>query len=99
MAPRIRPGANFERALCLGADARRRWPCRPRAELGRCADRLVALAPKLRAKAGETIQKEAGSLSRFASRRLFERLRTSAQGQGSMKKLGASRGHFRLVQW
>ncbi|RWA98683.1 MAG: DUF1403 family protein [Mesorhizobium sp.] len=84
---RIRPGGEaFERALCLalvqaGADA-----CRLAADLSRRAERLIAVAPKLRAKgAGDVIQRlldddaVSGSLttknlSRFAARRLFERL-------------------------
>ncbi|RWH45198.1 MAG: DUF1403 family protein, partial [Mesorhizobium sp.] len=60
--------------------------CRLAAELSRRAERLIAVAPKLRAKgAGDVIQRlldddaVSGSLttknpSRFAARRLFERL-------------------------
>jgi hypothetical protein len=84
---RIRPGQKgFERAVCValvqgGAEA-----CRLAAELSRRADKLLAVAPKLRSKgAGDVIylllneDAVAGSLttknlSRFAARRLFERL-------------------------
>ncbi|RAZ82960.1 hypothetical protein DPM33_33995 [Mesorhizobium hawassense] len=84
---RIRPGERgFEREVCLalvqaGADG-----CRLATELSRRAEKLLAVAPKLRAKgAGDVIflllneDAVAGSLttknlSRFAARRLFERL-------------------------
>ena len=88
-AARLRPGAQgFERAVCLALARGAAEACRLGAELGRRAGRLLAVTPKLRAKgAGEAIQKlldedaVSGSLatrnlSRFASRRLFERLRT-----------------------
>ncbi|WP_318012673.1 DUF1403 family protein [Mesorhizobium sp. BR1-1-14] len=84
---RMRPGErSFERAVCgalvqAAADA-----CRLATELSRRAERLLAVAPKLRAKgAGDVIflllNKDAvpgtlttKSLSRFAARRLFDRL-------------------------
>ncbi|WP_095204925.1 DUF1403 family protein [Mesorhizobium carmichaelinearum] len=84
---RVRPGEEgFERAVCgalvqAAADA-----CRLAVELSRRAEKLLTVAPKLRAKgAGEVIflllneDAVSGSLtmkdlSRFASRRLFERL-------------------------
>jgi hypothetical protein len=84
---RIRPGdKNFERAVCIALVAAAADACRLAAELSRRAEKLLALAPKLRAKgAGDVIflllneDAVAGSLttknlSRFASRRLFERL-------------------------
>ncbi|MER8593470.1 DUF1403 family protein [Mesorhizobium sp. M1182] len=84
---RIRPGGeNFERAVCLALVAAGADACRLAAELSRRAEKLLALAPKLRAKgAGDVIflllseDAVSGSLttknlSRFASRRLFERL-------------------------
>lgn len=84
---RIRPGEDgFERALCLGLVQAAAQACRLAAELSRRAEKLLAVAPKLRAKgAGEVIflllneDAVAGSLvtknlSRFAARRLFERL-------------------------
>ncbi|MER9977749.1 DUF1403 family protein [Mesorhizobium sp. M0085] len=84
---RIRPGdKNFERAVCVALVAAAAAACRSAAELSRRAEKLVAVAPKLRAKgAGDVIflllseDAVSGSmttknLSRFASRRLFERL-------------------------
>ncbi|TJV46254.1 MAG: DUF1403 family protein [Mesorhizobium sp.] len=84
---RIRPGdENFERAVCLALVAAGADACRLAAELSRRAEKLLVVAPKLRAKgAGEVIfallneDAVSGSLStknlsRFAARRLFERL-------------------------
>ncbi|WP_109671989.1 DUF1403 family protein [Mesorhizobium loti] len=84
---RIRPGdKNFERAVCIALVAAAADACRLAAELSRRAKRLIAIAPKLRAKgAGDVIflllneDAVSGSLttknlSRFASRRLFDRL-------------------------
>ncbi|WP_027143758.1 DUF1403 family protein [Mesorhizobium sp. WSM3626] len=84
---RIRPGErNFERAVCGALVQAAAEACRLAAELSRRAERLLALAPKLRAKgAGGVIflllneDAVSGSLvtknlSRFAARRLFERL-------------------------
>ncbi|MBB6413813.1 hypothetical protein HNQ71_006522 [Mesorhizobium sangaii] len=86
---RLRPGGDgFERAVCLALAHGAAEACQLGAELGRRADRLVAVTPKLRTKgAGEAVQKlldedavsgsfATGNLSRFASRRLFERLQT-----------------------
>lgn len=84
---RIRPGEKgFERAVCLALVQAAAEACRLAAELSRRAEKLLAVAPKLRAKgAGDVIflllneDAVAGSLvtknlSRFATRRLFERL-------------------------
>ncbi len=84
---RLRPGEDgFERAVCLAVALGSAEACRLGGEIARRADRLIAVSPKLRAKgAGEAIQKlldedaVSGSLvtknlSRFAARRLFERL-------------------------
>ncbi|PZV38839.1 DUF1403 family protein [Mesorhizobium kowhaii] len=84
---RIRPGENgFERAVCLALLRSATDACRLAAELSRRAERLIAVAPKLRAKgAGDVIQRlldddavsgslTTKSLSRFAARRLFDRL-------------------------
>ncbi|WP_348639544.1 DUF1403 family protein [Mesorhizobium sp. M1D.F.Ca.ET.043.01.1.1] len=84
---RIRPGdRNFERAVCLALVQAAAETCRLASELSRRAEKLLAAAPKLRAKgAGDVIflllneDAVAGSLttknlSRFAARRLFERL-------------------------
>ncbi|MDX8536037.1 DUF1403 family protein [Mesorhizobium abyssinicae] len=84
---RIRPGEKgFESAVCLAVVQGAAEACRLASELSRRAERLLAVAPKLRAKgAGDVIflllneDAVAGSLttknlSRFAARRLFERL-------------------------
>ncbi|RWP30294.1 DUF1403 family protein [Mesorhizobium sp.] len=84
---RIRPGEEgFERAVCLALLRSAADACRLAAELSRRAEKLLAVAPKLRAKgAGDVIflllneDAVSGSLttknlSRFAARRLFERL-------------------------
>ncbi|MBZ9757016.1 DUF1403 family protein [Mesorhizobium sp. ESP6-5] len=84
---RIRPGEKgFERAVCVALVQAAAEACRLAGELSRRAEKLVTVAPKLRAKgAGDVIflllneDAVAGSqttknLSRFASRRLFERL-------------------------
>ncbi|TGQ80702.1 DUF1403 family protein, partial [Mesorhizobium sp. M8A.F.Ca.ET.208.01.1.1] len=84
---RIRPGEKgFERAVCLALVQAAAEACRLASELSRRAEKLLAVAPKLRAKgAGDVIflllneDAVAGSLttknlSRFAARRLFERL-------------------------
>ncbi|RWO82114.1 DUF1403 family protein [Mesorhizobium sp.] len=84
---RIRPGEKgFERAVCVALVQAAAESCRLAADVSRRAERLIAIAPKLRAKgAGEVIQRlldddaVSGSLttknlSRFAARRLFDRL-------------------------
>lgn len=84
---RYRPGGEgSEAALCLAAAAGAAEACRLAADIARRAARLGAAAPKLRAKgAGEAIallleddavsgSLTTASLSRWASRRLFERL-------------------------
>lgn len=84
---RIRPGdEGFERAVCLALVQAAAEASRLAAEIARRAERLAAVTPKLRAKgAGDAIRlllsedAVSGSLqttrlSRFASRRLFERL-------------------------
>jgi Protein of unknown function (DUF1403) len=86
---RIQPGGeDFERAICLALVNAATEACRLAEAIARRAARLQAVAPKLRAKgAGEALKllldddAVAGSLttpnlSRFASRRLFERLST-----------------------
>jgi hypothetical protein len=84
---RMRPGEpGFERAVCLALAQGSAEACRMAAEVARRADRLATVAPKLRAKgAGEAIRLlldedavsgtlRTAKLSRWASRRLFERL-------------------------
>jgi hypothetical protein len=104
IATRTRPGEqHFERMVCLALAHGAAEACRLGAELGRRADRLAAVAPKLRAKgAGDAIQLlldddavpgslTTRNLSRFASRRLFERLRMF----GAVREL-SGRSTFRL---
>ncbi|TGS14441.1 DUF1403 family protein [Mesorhizobium sp. M2E.F.Ca.ET.209.01.1.1] len=84
---RIRPGEKgFERAVCVALVQGAVEACRLASELSRRAEKLLSVAPKLRARgAGDVIflllneDAVAGSLvtknlSRFAARRLFERL-------------------------
>lgn len=84
---RTRPGGEeMERAVCLALAQGSDDALRLAADLSRRAERLAAVVPKLRAKgAGEVIKKlldddavsgslTTKSLSRFAARRLFERL-------------------------
>jgi hypothetical protein len=86
---RIRPGGKeIERAVCLALAQGSDDALRLAADLSRRAERLAAVAPKLRAKgAGEVIQRlldddavpgslTTRTLSRFGARRLFERLQT-----------------------
>uniref|UniRef100_UPI001BDE352F DUF1403 family protein n=1 Tax=Mesorhizobium sp. dw_380 TaxID=2812001 RepID=UPI001BDE352F len=101
---RIRPGENgFERAVCLALLRSATDACRLAAELSRRAERLIAVAPKLRAKGADDViilllNEDAVSsslttknLSRFASRRLFERL----QQMDAVREL-SGRTSFRL---
>ena len=81
-------GEGFERAVCLALAQAAAEACRLAADIARRAARLAAAAPKLRAKgAGEAIQimldddavsgsLTTATLSRWGSRRLFERLAT-----------------------
>ncbi|PTE06629.1 DUF1403 family protein [Mesorhizobium helmanticense] len=87
-AKRIRPGEQkeFERAVCLALAQGADNALRLAADLSRRAERLAAVMPKLRAKgAGEAIARlldddavpgslVTKNLSRFGSRRLFDRL-------------------------
>lgn len=84
---RIRPSdEGFERAVCLALVQAAADAIRLAAEIARRAERLTAITPKLRAKgAGDAIRLllsedavsgslQTARLSRFASRRLFDRL-------------------------
>lgn len=101
---RIRPGQQgFERAVCLALVQATAEACRLASELSRRAEKLLAISPKLRAKgAGDVVflllneDAVAGSLvtknlSRFAARRLFERL----QHLDAVREL-SGRSSFRL---
>ncbi|MFD1984378.1 DUF1403 family protein [Mesorhizobium newzealandense] len=101
---RIRPAErDFERAVCVAFVHAAAEACRLADELSRRAAKLLAVAPKLRAKgAGEAIflllneDAVSGSLttknlSRFGSRRLFERL----QQLDAVREL-SGRATFRL---
>ncbi|RUW11931.1 DUF1403 family protein, partial [Mesorhizobium sp. M1A.F.Ca.IN.020.06.1.1] len=101
---RIRPGQEgFERAVCLALVQGAAEACRLAAELSRRSEKLLAVAPKLRSKgAGDVVflllneDAVAGSLttknlSRFAARRLFERL----QQLEAVREL-SGRASFRL---
>ncbi|KUM26347.1 hypothetical protein AU467_22700 [Mesorhizobium loti] len=84
---RRKPGEKgFEQAVCVALVQAAADACRLAAELSRRAEKLLAVAPKLRAKGADDViflllneDAVAGSLvtknlSRFAARRLFERL-------------------------
>ncbi|MDX8469803.1 DUF1403 family protein [Mesorhizobium sp. VK25A] len=84
---RIRPGEKgFEHAVCLALVQAAAEACRLATELSRRSEKLLAVTPKLRAKgAGDVIflllnedavpgSLTTKNLSRFAARRLFERL-------------------------
>ncbi len=101
---RLKPGEDgFSRALMIGASEAAADACRLAADISRRAERLQAASPKLRAKgAGEAIRRlldddavpgtlATKALSRFASRRLFERL----TGFDAVQEL-SGRSSFRL---
>ncbi len=101
---RIRPGEKgFERAVCVALVQAAADACRLAAELSRRAEKLLAISPKLRAKGASDViflllneDAVAGSLttknlSRFAARRLFERL----QQLEAVREL-SGRASFRL---
>jgi hypothetical protein len=101
---RIRPGGEtFERAVCLALVQAAADACRLATELSRRAEKLLAIAPKLRAKGAADViflllSEDAvpgalttKNLSRFAARRLFERL----QQLDSVREL-SGRTSFRL---
>ncbi|RJT27819.1 DUF1403 family protein [Mesorhizobium waimense] len=101
---RIRPGdKSFERAVCVALVHAAAEACRLAGELSRRAEKLLAVVPKLRAKGADDViflllneDAVAGSLvtknlSRFAARRLFERL----QQLEAVREL-SGRSSFRL---
>jgi hypothetical protein len=101
---RLRPADDgFTRALCLALVEGAAEACRLAADMARRAERLEAVVPKLRAKgAAEAIRKlldddavpgtfATKTLSRFATRRLFDRL----ESFGAVREL-SGRANFRL---
>jgi hypothetical protein len=101
---RILPGEPaFERAICLALAEACTAACQMAADMARRADRLIQVAPKLRAKgAGEAIQRlldddavsgslQTKHLTRWGARRLFERL----IAQDAIREL-SGRTSFRL---
>jgi len=101
---RVRPGEEgFERAICVALALAATEACRIAGELAPRAARLIAVTPQLRAKgAGEVIQLlldedavpgtlQTAHLTRWGSRRLFERL----LGLAAVREL-SGRASFRL---
>lgn len=101
---RLRPADDgFDRAVCLALVQGTRAALHRASEIGRHADQLLAVAPKLRTKGADKVTQQLltndavsvartdGDLSRWASRRLFERLKAF----GAVREL-SGRSSFKI---